>query len=92
MDALPPPPAARITASPSPAKGIAGTTYFRASGDPGPAHQINIGSGNNQKAEAAIMAMPSATRVGTLKTRQMPLAICRFTKAEARRLIDGRFN
>ncbi len=30
---------------------IAGTTQFCASAEPGPAHQINIGSGNNQVAE-----------------------------------------
>lgn len=31
---------------------IADTVYFCASSDPGPVHQINIGSGNYQKAEA----------------------------------------
>lgn len=33
-------------------KDIAGTIGFCASADPGRVHQINIGSGNNQKAEA----------------------------------------
>ena len=33
-------------------KDIAGTVAFCASADPGPVHQINVGSGNNQKAEA----------------------------------------
>ena len=31
---------------------IAGTVFFCASGDPAPARQINIGSGNNQRSEA----------------------------------------
>ena len=33
-------------------KDIAGTIAFCASADPGPVHQINIGTGHNQKAEA----------------------------------------
>ena len=33
-------------------KDIAGTTFFCASADPGPGVQINVGTGNNQKAEA----------------------------------------
>lgn len=33
-------------------EGVSGTTYFCASAEPGPAAQINIGSGNNQRSEA----------------------------------------
>lgn len=40
-------------------KDIAGTVFFFASADPGPPHQINIGTGNNQKGEAgALTAEP----------------------------------
>ena len=41
---------------------ITGTTFFCASADPGPARQINIGAGNNQRAEANARA-PEPLRV-----------------------------